>query len=721
VSGDHDLLTALAVVLGTAGAASLLSKRLHQPVVLGYLVAGIIVGPNVGIPLFADPDVVHTLSELGVVLLMFALGLEFSLRKLIRVGLGVAVTAVIQCSLLFWLGFTVGRLFAWTTLESLFTGAILAISSTTIIAKAFDEQGIKGRMRELVVGVLVVEDLIAILLMAALTTVASGAGLSATSLATTTARLGTFLVSLLVLGILVVPRATRRIIAMKQPEMTLVCSVALCFGIALLARKLGYSVALGAFLAGSLIAESGEESTIEQLVHPVRDLFGAVFFVSVGMLMDPALMVKHWIPILVLTALVVIGKIAGVGLGAFLSGNGARTSIQAGMSLAQIGEFSFIIAALGLSLGATRDFIYPVAVAVSAITTLLTPWLIRASGPTAEWVDRKLPRPLQTLSALYGSWLERLGGASGSSESAQMVRRLSKRLILDAAVLVAIVVGGGLVARSTRAFLIARDLMTPGVAAAMSIGVIALLAAPFCIGIVRLVRKLGKTLADLALPPPPSSQLDLAAASRRALAMTLQLGLLLLVGIPLVAITQPFLASYHGAELLFGILVLVAIASWRSARNLEGHVRAAAQVIAELLARHGREPAPAMASGPPGQPVETLLTSALQGLGEPVAIEVPEGSPAAERSLSELNLRGLTGATVLAITRGESALLIPAADECLHPGDVLAVAGTREAIASARAVVTGTGSAEPPAEHGEPTSEAEVAASEPDPQGRDPR
>jgi CPA2 family monovalent cation:H+ antiporter-2 len=699
VTDEHDLLKALAVVLGTAGAAGLLSKRLHQPVVLGYIVAGVIVGPNVGIPLFANPEVVHTLSELGVVLLMFALGLEFSLRKLIRVGPGVAVTAIVQSSLLFWLGFTVGRAFHWTTLESLFTGAIVAISSTTIIAKAFDEQKIKGHMRELVVGVLIVEDLIAILLMATLTTVASGGGLSAASLATTTARLGAFLVALLVLGILVVPRATRWIVAMKRPEVTLVCSVALCFAIALLARELGYSVALGAFLAGSLIAESGEESVVEHLVHPVRDLFGAVFFVSVGMMMDPALMARHWLPIVVLTVVVVAGKIVGVGLGAFLAGNGARTSIRAGMSLAQIGEFSFIIAALGLSLKATRDFIYPIAVAVSAITTLLTPWLIRASGPTANWVDRKLPRPLQTLTALYGSWLERLKGArkETSSGSAIVIRRLVRRIVLDAVVLAAIVGAGALLASSTRAFAFAADVMPIHVARAIAVGLIALLAAPFCIGIIRLGRKLGSTLAELALPPPASSQLDLAVAARRALAVTLQLAMLLLVGIPIVAITQPFLPGLHAAELLLGILVFLALASWRSARNLDGHVRAAAQVIAELLSRHSHEPAIAGA-GAGGS--SDVLTSALQGLGEPVAIEITEGSPAAEHTLSELNLRGLTGATVLAVTRGDSALLVPPADELLHAGDVLAVAGTRDAIDSARAVLTGS---EPPSPRSLPT------------------
>ena len=263
MQAEHDLLKSLAVVLGVAAVTGIVSRRLRQPVVLGYIVAGLVVGPHVPIPLVADPAVVHTLSELGVILLMFSLGLEFSLRKLFRVGPSVAVTAVVQCSLLLWLGFVTGRLFGWTARESLFTGAIIAISSTTIIAKAFEEQGITGKLRELVVGVLIVEDLIAILLMATLTAIATGAGLSPMSLARTTARLGVFLVALVVVGLLVVPRAMRRITAMGRPETTIVASVGLCFAMALLARELGYSVALGAFIAGSLVAESGEEKAIE--------------------------------------------------------------------------------------------------------------------------------------------------------------------------------------------------------------------------------------------------------------------------------------------------------------------------------------------------------------------------------------------------------------------------------------------------------------------------
>ncbi len=384
----QDLLQSLALVLCVAAVTTLVFQRLRQPVVLGYLIAGLIIGPHVPIPLVADTRVVHTLSELGVILLMFALGLEFSLRKLLSVGPTAGVTALVQCALMLGLGFAVGRAFGWSTLESVFTGAIIAISSTTIIAKAFDEQKIRGRLRELVVGVLIVEDLIAILLMAILTAVASGVKVSAGALTWEVAKLAGFLVGLVGIGLLVVPRLMRAIDRLNRPENTIVSAMAICFGGALLAHQFGYSVALGAFLAGSLIAESGVEKKVEHLVAPLRDMFAAVFFVSVGMLIDPVLVREHWLAIVVLTAVVVGGKIVGVGAGALITGNGPRIATQSGMSLAQIGEFSFIIAGLGQTTGATGTFLYPVAVAVSALTTLTTPWLIKGSGPTARWVEQ---------------------------------------------------------------------------------------------------------------------------------------------------------------------------------------------------------------------------------------------------------------------------------------------------------------------------------------------
>jgi monovalent cation:H+ antiporter-2, CPA2 family len=656
--------------------------------VLGYLIAGLIIGPHVPIPLVADPEIVETLSELGVILLMFSVGLELRLRALLRMAPTAGVTAFVQCSLMVWLGFLTGRLFGWTLIESLFAGAAIAISSTTIIAKAFDEQKVRGRLRETVVGILVVEDLIAILLIAVLTAIATGNRLSAGSLAATVGRLAAFLVGLLVVGLLTVPRAVRAIVRLDRPETTVIASVAICFGIALLARAFGYSVALGAFIAGSLVAESGEEKKIEHLIQPVRDVLAAVFFVSVGMMIDPALVARHALPIAALTLVVVAGKIVSVTLGAFLTGGGVHTSVQAGMSLAQIGEFSFIIAGVGATLGATRDFLYPVAVTVSAVTTLLTPWLIRAAAPVAGFVDRKLPRALQTFVALYGSWIERLRRSDrGPSGAARVVRRFAWLLVIDGVALAAIVIGASISNARLVALIEARGHIGAAAARAGVLVTAVGLSLPFLVGIVRVARRLGLTLAALAFPEGARDKVDLAAAPRRALAVTLQLAAVLLVGAPILAVTQPFLRGVETAAPVIILLVALGLGFWRSTADLQGHVRAGVQVIVDALGSqlHG-EAGGAGAHGPAPAPPD--FDRLLPGMGAPLPVRLHEGNPGVGRTLAELNLRAVTGATVLALVR-EGQGQVATADGPLRAGDVLALAGTREALEAAAEMLSG--------------------------------
>lgn len=690
--GSHEFLRSLAIVLGVAAVTTVVFQRLRQPVVLGYLIAGLIIGPHVPIPLVADTGVVQTLSEFGVILLMFSLGLEFSFTKLLRVGPTAAITALIQCGLMIWFGYLAGRSFGWTPIESVFAGAIIAISSTTIIAKVFDEQRIGGRLRELVVGVLIVEDLIAILLMATLTAVASGHGLSAQSLAGTTARLAAFLVVLVTVGLLLVPRAVRAVVRLDRPETTLVTSVGLCFAVALLAQQFGYSVALGAFLAGSLVGESGEEHRIARLVEPVRDMFAAVFFVSVGMLLDPALVARYWLPVLVFTVLVVVGKVASVAFGAFLTGNGTRTSVKAGMSLAQIGEFSFIIAALGQSLEATRSFLYPVAVTVSALTTLTTPWLIRASGPAATWIDRKSPRAVQTFAALYGSWLESLKSAPSGSTARVLARRLVGLLLADALLLAAVVAATAAWLEEIESSVVRHVGVPAELARFVVIATAIALCVPFALGAVRVARKLGASLAAVAFPSAEAERVDLAAAPRRALVVTVQLAAVLLVALPVIVVAQPFIGGWVTVAAVAALLCALGFAFWRTATNLHGHVRAGAQVIVEALAAQTRR-----VGGSADQPSLGAVHALLPGLGEPVPVRLDASSPAVGRTLADLNLRGVTGATVLAITRAEQGI-VPTAREPLHEGDVLALAGTHEAVEAAVSLLRGDGESLSPSE-----------------------
>lgn len=668
MQNTHHFLVTLAAVFGVAGVTTIVFNKLRQPVVLGYIAAGLLVGPNLPFfPLTADVALIEELSELGVILLMFALGLEFRLGNLFKVGPTALLTGLFETSLMLWLGYLVGRAFRWTPMESVFLGAVVSISSTTIVARAFEDLKVKDPVRGVVIGVLLVEDLVAIVLMTLLTAVAAGRNVSAGDFALTIGRLVAFLAALLVAGLLVVPRLMKLVFKQDSKEMLAVAAIALCFGFALLANAAGYSVALGAFIAGSLVAETGRGHDVEQVIRPVRDVFAAVFFVSVGMLLDPRLLVDWWPHVLAVAAVVIIGKVTGVSLGVFFTGNGVKTAVRSGLSLAQIGEFSFIIATLGLSLGATRPFLYPIAVAVSALTTLTTPSFIRAAPTVSAKVEGALPARVQTWVALYSSWVERLRGAKDGRVRSP-IARLVKLLLLDMVVVLATVLTVALLARS---------LAEPWRWALLGLGAAVL--AGVGVGLARVLRTLGDTLAERALPA--AGRVDLARAPRRALSALLRVVVGALVMAPALAVLSPFVKSAWVAGVAVVVLLVLLGTFARSAADFEGHLRAGAQVVAAAL------------SAPPSSKREedTLhqVRTQLPGLGEPVPCEVPAASPVVGKTLAEINLRGLTGATVLAIHRSDDDVLLPSAGETLNGGDVLALAGSTEAVTAAQALLRG--------------------------------
>jgi CPA2 family monovalent cation:H+ antiporter-2 len=678
----HAFLQNLAVVLCVAAVATVVFQRLHQPVVFGYLLAGMIIGPHIKIPLVADPQTVRALSELGVILLMFSLGLEFSIRKLVQVSQKAGAVALFECSVMVSVGYLVGQMLGFTRMESIFAGAITGISSTTIIVKAFQEQKVKGRVTELVFGILIIEDLIAIFLLTILTTISRSGAVSPTDVLLTAMRLAMFLTALIGFGILTVPRAIRAVHKLGQPETLLVASIGICFAAALLALTFGYSVALGAFIAGSLVAESGHEVEIETLVRPVRDMFAAIFFVSVGMMIDPTALSEHWVAILVLTLAVIIGKVLAVTIGAFLAGHGRRTAMKAGMSLAQIGEFSFIIASVGVASGAVRGWLYPVAIAVSAIATLTTPLLIKLSNKAAASIDHWLPEPIQTVAALYGSWIERVRNSPRATTERSATTRIIRIILLDGALITAVVIGVN-VEIERLSEILGNMTGVPAERLRFLVVLIAgLITVPLIYGLITSARALGYNLARRAFADPQKGRVDPADAPRRALVILVQLAVVLAVGIPVVAITQPFLPPHQGAFVL-GLLTLILLAMlWRNASNLQGHARAGAQIIASALAHQ-------MASVDGASDETKLLedvNAVLPGLGEPVAIRVVPLSIAVGKSLAQLNLRGATGATVLAIRRGTQQIPTPLGREVIFADDVVAVAGSRDALAVARAI-----------------------------------
>lgn len=689
MGASHDFLATFALVLGTAAITTVVFERLKLPVILGYLLAGLLVGPHVTfVPVVVDRATTQTLSELGVILLLFAIGLEFSIRRLFRVGGAVAITAVFDLSLMAWLGFGIASMLGWSPREALFTGAMLAISSTTIIAKTFEDKKVPRRLRELVFGVLIVEDLAAVLFMAGLATLASSDA-TAAPLWGTMLRLIVLLVVWVIGGLLVVPRLMRFVIGLGRDETTLVASLGLCVGFALFAQALGYSVALGAFIAGSLISESGKARAVEHLVRPVRDVFAAIFFVSVGMLIDPAVIAEQWVAVVALTVVVILGKTIAVSIGAFLAGEGTRGAVRAGLSMAQIGEFSFIIAGLGLTTGSVRDVLYAVAVAVSAVTTLSTPFFVGWSEGIAAWVDRKLPKPLQTYATLYATWVEDLGTVHRDRTTGTRVRAMIRWLLVDLTLLTAITIGMVVAGPSAREWFIGLGL-APSLASLGMYATGVVLGLPFALGIVRVAQALAEQLAQVALPK--AGRLDYAAAPRRTLVASVRLVIVFVLGLPFLAVTQPFLQDFRAVVPLGVLLMIVAIAGWRSATNLEGHVKAGAEVLLAAL-RHSLPPEQQATERPTAMlttatmPIADRLVTAthlLPGMGTPEPFAIEPAHHAAGRTIGELGIRGQTGATILAITRGEQGIPAPSKLERLEAGDLVLLVGTRRALSQAK-------------------------------------
>lgn len=387
------LIQDLAIILMTAAVTTLVCNFLRQPVVLGYLVAGLLVGPHFPfMPTVIDRANLQIWADIGVVFLLFSLGLEFSFKKLARVGTGASITALFEILFMLGVGFGVGQALGWTQMDSLFLGGILSISSTTIIARVVHELRLQTQpFVSLVMGVLIVEDLVAVLLMVLLSTLAARESLSGEELARTFLQFGFFLTLWFLMGIYFLPLFFRRVQRYLTEETKLITAIGLCLMMVLFATEVGFSAALGAFVMGSLLAETREGKTIEKLLVPVRDLFAAVFFVSVGMLMDLDLIAQNIQIVLLLTVVTILGKFVSTLLGALIAGRGLRQAVQAGMSLAQIGEFSFIIATLGLSLNVISPSLYPIAVAVSGLTTFTTPYLIRGADRTSAFVEEHLP------------------------------------------------------------------------------------------------------------------------------------------------------------------------------------------------------------------------------------------------------------------------------------------------------------------------------------------
>ncbi len=430
----------LAIVMLIAAVMTLLFHRFKQPVVLGYILAGVIIGPHTPpFQLINDEHTINILADLGIIFLLFTLGLEFSLKKLMNVGPTALLGAIAEIAVMMWAGYQIGMYFEWGTMNAIFLGAMLSVSSTTIIIKVLDDLGMKREhFAELIFGILIIEDILAIGMIALLSAISITGEVHTKAIFSTLGKLSLFMLVALIIGILVVPRLLAFVARYKSNEMLLITVLGLCFGFCLLVIKLDYSMALGAFVIGAIIAESRQINIIERIIEPIRDMFSAVFFVAIGLLFDPKILLEYTGPIVLITVVVVVGKLFACGTATFIAGHGTRTSMRVGMGLSQIGEFSFIIAALGQTLKVTSDFLYPIAVAVAAVTSLLTPYLIQWAGPLTRKLGHIMPTQMVYIGQLYTMWLQNIQPQGDNALRARIIRRIVIQVFINLALVTAI-------------------------------------------------------------------------------------------------------------------------------------------------------------------------------------------------------------------------------------------------------------------------------------------
>ncbi|MBA5959956.1 MULTISPECIES: cation:proton antiporter [Pseudomonas] len=552
----------LAVIMLVAGVVTILFHRFKQPVVLGYIVAGFIIGPHTPpFGLIHDEDTIKTLAELGVIFLMFCLGLEFSLRKLFKVGATAFIAAFLEIVLMIWIGYEIGRWFDWSTMDSLFLGAILAISSTTIIVKALNDLKMKDqRFAQLIFGVLIVEDILGIGIIALLSSIAVSGTVSSGEVFSTVGKLSLFMIVALVIGILLVPRLLAYVAKFESNEMLLITVLGLCFGFCLLVVKLEYSMVLGAFLIGAIMAESRQLIKIERLIEPVRDMFSAIFFVAIGLMIDPQILLQYAWPIAVITVAVVLGKMLSCGLGAFIAGNDGRTSLRVGMGLSQIGEFSFIIAALGMTLQVTSDFLYPVAVAVSAITTLLTPYLIRGADPLSLKIATVMPKRMSRVFGMYGEWLRSIQPQGEGAMLAAMIRKIILQVGVNLALVIAIFFAGSFFAERIGGYL-EGWVSDQSWQKALIWGGALLVSLPFLIAAYRKLKALSMLLAEMSVKPEMAGRHT--QRVRRVIAELIPLLSLLVIFLLLAALSASILPTNKLLVLIAVVTAAVAAVLWR--------------------------------------------------------------------------------------------------------------------------------------------------------------
>jgi CPA2 family monovalent cation:H+ antiporter-2 len=659
-----DFIRDLAMVLAAAAGMAVLFYRIHQPPVLGYLLAGLIVGPHT--PSFAsvsNPTTLRIFADLGIILLMFTLGLEFNSQKLRKVGATAVFTACFDVAILLWLGYSFGRMMGWSAIQSLFLGAIICDSSTTILAKILKDLGWgKRKFADLVVGITLVEDVLAVVLIAALTGLGAAGTLPTRSLLISFGGLLVFMISLLVVGWLILPGILGWIKRFHSDELIVVSLMGLCFTIAVIAVKLQYSIALGAFILGFVISEAGPDHRIENLMMPLRHLFSAIFFVAIGMMIDPDILIAHAGLILPVTALVIFGKIAANTTGCLLVGESPGTSLRTGIAMAQIGEFAYLIAALGLTLGLTQNYLFQVAISVSALTTLINVQLLRHCDPIVNWVGTHTSPRLHEALAMYGRWL----GTFSHSYFDNPIRKSFRRSMLIIAINTALIAGIFFAFSRVAWHWPSLPVWIGGSNALLWLAA-SLIASPLYVANIRKIQALGMLLSELCVPA--SLRAGWARSVRALIANTVLLLGLVCLGLITLFLSATFLPS---PAVLTVIIIAVLIIMWARWRTLSRIYSLAQSTVFRR-----------MGTGPETTPPVSGQASKLLNLHMESIAVAPTSSVAYQR-LADIGLRTRTGANAVSIERAGTAILSPGPDEILRPDDRVFLVGRPDQIAAAK-------------------------------------
>lgn len=654
------LIIDLALILMTGAITTLIFKRIKQPIILGYIIAGFMVGPYFkALPSITDPENVRTLAEIGVIFLLFSLGLEFSFKKLMRVGGEASITAIVEITFICAVGALFGKLMGWSTMDSLFLGGMLASSSTTIIIKAFDELGMKTKhYARIVFGVLVVEDIVVIALMVLLSTIAVTQQIEGGQILFTVLKLLFFLAVWFLAGIFLIPTFLKRAKPLLDEETLLVLAIGLCLAMVVLATQVGFSAELGAFIMGSIIAETTAAERVEHVIKPVKDLFGAVFFISIGMMIDPEVIYQHRWAVLIVTFITLFGKLFSTTIGALLSGQPLKQSVEVGMSMAQIGEFAFIVATLGLSLGVISDFLFPVAVGASAITTFTTPYMIKYSDNFYTLLIKIIP----------DKWVKRLNRYSNRSQAIQaesnwrvVTRSLLRIMGVNGVVLLGISI---LAARVIKPYLTAHFTghFTGNIVGLL---IVLILAAPFL-------------WAFMSRKPDNKAykELWLHRDYNHGPLITIEVSRIVLgfiiIGFLLDLFFDTRIAIFVGIPIIFLLLFLFSKRIQKYYRRLEG------RFMMNLTARERREREGSIAANVMSK--DGVFADLSPYDAHVIDLKVPPNPVYAKSSLFDLEWREKYGVNVVYVQRGEKLIAAPTRNEIILPHDKIGVLASDEQL-----------------------------------------